>query len=221
LNPVADAFVTTGPSGNLANNNYGGGGSLAVAAAGLPQGEFQSVMRFDLAPAVSAFNSEFGAGNWTVGSVTLQLNLTTAANGIFNAPGAGAIGISWMQNDSWLEGAGTPNAPGASGITFNTLQNSFRSAADEKIGTLSFDGTTMGFYSAPLTLTPGFTGDLNAAGETSLRFSADDSGISAIFNSRSFSTTSLRPVLSIEAIPEPTTIALAALGFAVVFRKRR
>ncbi|MGH8045926.1 MAG: hypothetical protein ACREKL_01650 [Chthoniobacterales bacterium] len=29
VNPVADAFVTTGPGNNLSDNNYGGAGALA------------------------------------------------------------------------------------------------------------------------------------------------------------------------------------------------
>ena len=33
-NPVADAFVTTGPTGNLSDNNYGSSGGLSVAAPG-------------------------------------------------------------------------------------------------------------------------------------------------------------------------------------------
>src|SRR5438105_6099193 len=48
LNPGADAFVTTGSSGNLKNNNYGGAGALSVAAPNLSQGEFQSVLQFGL-----------------------------------------------------------------------------------------------------------------------------------------------------------------------------
>src|SRR6185295_5047353 len=32
MNPGADAFVTTGPANNLATNNSGGGGSLAMSA---------------------------------------------------------------------------------------------------------------------------------------------------------------------------------------------
>ena len=35
VNPVADTFVTTGPTGNLTGNNYGAAGALSVAAAGL------------------------------------------------------------------------------------------------------------------------------------------------------------------------------------------
>ena len=52
MNPTADAFVSTGPSGNLSGNNYGGGGAISVSAPGLPQGEFQSVLKFDSSGAV-------------------------------------------------------------------------------------------------------------------------------------------------------------------------
>src|SRR5258708_6950854 len=72
LNPSADAFVTTGPSGNLSGNNYGGAGALSVAAPGLAQGEFQSLLQFSLAGAKSSFDSQFGAGQWSLQSLTLQ-----------------------------------------------------------------------------------------------------------------------------------------------------
>lgn len=64
LNPIADAFVTTGPTGNLSGNNYGGAGALSVAAPGLAKGEFQSVLQFDLSSATASFNAQFGAGKY-------------------------------------------------------------------------------------------------------------------------------------------------------------
>jgi hypothetical protein len=57
LNPAADAFVTTGPTANLSVNNYGGAGALSVAAPGLANGEFQSILRFDLAGARTSFDT--------------------------------------------------------------------------------------------------------------------------------------------------------------------
>ena len=110
LNPSADAFVTTGPTANLTGNNYGGAGALSVAAPGLASGEFQSVLRFDLSGAKTSFNSQFGAGQWSIQSITLSLTATAPNNAIFNASAAGQFGVSWMQNDSWTEGAGTPAA---------------------------------------------------------------------------------------------------------------
>src|SRR5437762_1808279 len=103
-NATIDAFVTTGPTGSLVNNNYGGGGSLTFAAAGLEMGEAQSVLQFNLGGAVSAFNSQFGTGQWSIDSVRLQFTAAAANNAIFNSPAAGSFGVSWMQNDSWQEG---------------------------------------------------------------------------------------------------------------------
>src|SRR5438105_11218654 len=125
LTPSADAFVTTGPANNLATNNYGGGGSAALSAPGLSKGEFQSVLRFDTSTAKTSFDALYGPGAWTLQSVTLQLTAATVNNTIFNANAAGSFGLSWMQNDSWVEGSGTPSTPGTVGITYDTLQSTF------------------------------------------------------------------------------------------------
>src|SRR5215470_6749489 len=119
VNPSADAFVAAGPTGNLSNNNYGGAGAISIAAPNLSQGEFQSV------------------GQWFIQSVTLQLTATAPNNAIFNASAAGQLSISWMQNDGWTEGTGTPQAPTPTGLTFSTL-NTFLSPADEALGTFNF-----------------------------------------------------------------------------------
>jgi len=141
LNPSADAFVTTGPSGNLSANNYGAAGALSVAAPGLPKGEFQSVLQFDLSSARASFDAQFGAGQWILQSISLSLTATSPNNAMFNSGNAGQFSVSWMQNDSWTEGNGTPNAPAASGITFSSLP-SLTSAGDETLGTFSFNGAT-------------------------------------------------------------------------------
>src|SRR5262249_9801724 len=85
LNPSADAFVTTGPTGNLLNSNYGGAGPLSVAAPGLSQGEFQSLLQFNLSAAKTSFDSQFGVGQWTIQSVTLQFTAAPPNNSIFNS----------------------------------------------------------------------------------------------------------------------------------------
>ena len=210
--PTADAFVTTGPGGALSGNNYGGGGGLSLSAAGLPQGELQSVLQFNLGGAVSSFNSTFGVGQWSIQSVTLQLSTAPPNNAIFNTPAAGAFGISWMQNDAWMEGNGTPASPGANGITFSSLHSLFIGAGDENLGTFSFNGATAGRFTYALGLTPGFTADVVAGDNLSLRLFAADSSVSAVFNSRTFGTVDNRPLLTIVAVPEPGTIALGGAG---------
>src|SRR5436309_4937904 len=80
---TGDAFVATGPSGELRGNNYGGGGALAVAAGNLPNGEFQSVIRFDLSGARASLDAQYGAGQWSLQSVGLQLTSSPHNNTIY------------------------------------------------------------------------------------------------------------------------------------------
>src|SRR5258705_13496524 len=176
--PIADAFVTTGPSGNLSGNNYGGAGSVSLSAPGLPQGEFQSALKFDLGGAAASFDGAFGAGQWSVQSVTLQLTAAPANNAIFNTPAAGQFGVSWLQNDAWTEGTGTPGSPGASGITFTTLQSTFIGSGDESLGTFAFSGATPGAFSDSLGLSAGLVADALNGGILSLRLFAADSNAS-------------------------------------------
>ena len=165
LNPSADAFVTTGPTANLGGNNYGGAGALSVAAAGLANGEFQSVLRFDLSTARASFDTQFGAGQWSIQSITLSLTATSPNNAIFNPSAAGQFGVSWMQNDSWTEGSGTPAAPTTTGITYTSLTGTFIGASDEALGSFSFAGiiphdrSDIPAVGAVISLTPPAVGD--------------------------------------------------------------
>ena len=211
LNPSADALVTTGPSGNLSGNNYGAAGALSVAAPGLAQGEFQSVLQFSLAGARTSFDSQFGAGQWAVQSVTLQLTATAPGNPLFNPSSAGQFTVSWMQNDGCTEGVGTPQAPTTTGITFGSL-GGFLSGTDETLGTFSFNGATNGTASYTLNLTPGLSADILAGTAASLRMFAADSSVSYLMDSRNFPTASARPVLTVTAVPEPGTLTLLGPG---------
>ena len=215
-NPTADAFVTTGPTNNLSGNNYGGGGGISVSASGLPQGEQQSVLRFDLAAAKASFDGVFGVGQWNLQSVTLQLTATSPNAGIFNASAAGQVGISWMQNDSWTEGTGNPGTPGVTGITYTTLQSTYIGAGDESVGAFAFSGATSGSFLYSLGLSPGLSADVLAGSLLSLRLFGADSAVSGVFNSRSFPTVASRPILTISAVPEPDSLALAGIGLALI-----
>lgn len=216
LNPVADAFVSSAqPAGN-----FGGAGALSVAAPGLPQGEFQALLRFDTASAVAAFNSSYGPGNWVITNIALTVTSTTPNNPVFNAAAAGNFSINWMQNDSWVEGTGGPSTPAATGINFSSLP-SFLSPADEFLGNFAYSGATTGAVLSHPVITPGFSGDVGLGNLVSLRLAAFTATTSWVFNSRSFGTVASRPVLSITAVPAPGAAALLLIAGTSVTRRRR
>ena len=215
LNAVADAFVTSAQP----DSNYGAAGGLSVAASGLPKGEFQSVLRFDASAAKASFDATFGAGQWLVQNVTLCLTAAYPNNTIFNASAAGRFAIEWMQNDSWVEGTGTPSTPGTTGITFNTLP-SFLSGSDQSLGQFDFDGATTGSITYTLEPASNLLADLSAGNLVSMRMLAASATVSGVFNSRNFGTPAYRPLLSLTAVPEPVTLSLLAVGLVYLRRCR-
>jgi hypothetical protein len=125
-----------------------------------------------------------------------------------------------MQNDGWVEGTGNPNTPGATGITFSTL-SSFLSSADEGLGNFSFNGATSGSFTYSLGLTPSFSADVLSGNMVSLRMFAADNSVSYVSDSRSFSTASARPILTISAVPEPGPLLLGLLGLSLFVGQRQ
>ncbi len=231
LVPIADAFVTTGANGSLSSSNFGAAGSLAIAASGLPEGEFQSVLKFDLSSAASSFNTQFGLGQWTIQSVTLDLTASPHNNQIFNAVAAGSFGVSLMASNSWTEGTGTGGVPSANGISFSSLQSMFiNSSVDQALGTFSFGGNTSGQNSYGLTLSSGLTSDVMDGDIMSLRlFAPSNSTISYLMTSRQ-GAVGFQPelMLDVVAVPEPGALTLCVLALVVLsimqffrYRKKR
>jgi hypothetical protein len=221
-NAISDAFVATGPTGNLSGDNFGAAGSLTVEAGDLPQGEFQTVIEFNSAGAATLFNSEYGVGNWTVSSVALELTASAHGNAIFNATAAGQFGVSLMRNNSWIEGTGTGGAPTTDGISYNSLENTYiNTSTDQGLGVFQFVGGSSGTGLYNLGLTSGLTGDVAAGSDLSLRLFPADNNVSYLFNSRMAS--SGQPELVITAVPEPDLFALsvaAGVGYFICRRKR-
>jgi len=221
VQPIADAFVTPGASGSLSSSNFGAAGSLAIAAPGLAQGEFQSVLKFDLSAAQTSFNAQFGAGQWTIQSVTLQLTSSPHNNAIFNNIAAGQFGVSLMQNNLWVEGTGTGGIPSSDGVSYNSLLGTFvNNANDQALGTFNFPGGSSGLNNYNLNLSAGLVEDVNSGGDLSLRLFAADTSVSYLFTSRSGS--SGRPDILVQAVavPEPDTMALGGLALFLLWLKR-
>jgi hypothetical protein len=195
LGASADAFLSAAHPAN----NYGGAGVMAVAAPGLANGEFQSVIRFDTSPAKGAFDLEFGAGQWVIQSVTLQLTSMQAGNPIFNSTAPGQFTVSWIHDDAWDEGTGTPNMPDPNGVNFSDLPTLLASG-EEDIATFAFDGNTGITIVRTLPTSQTFLANLLAGGQVSLRFRAADAAIAMLVNSRSFMTPENRPVFAITGV---------------------
>jgi len=218
---VADAFVAAGTSLDLRDNNYGGGGALAVSAGALPNGEFQSVLRFNLASLRNALDLQFGAGVWSIQSVSLQLTSSPHNNPVYNDVAPGSFGVSLMQNSSWTEGTGNASNPANDGITYNTLQNTFiNNAADQPLGAFAFPGGTSGANLYALNLTAGLTTDVFSGADASLRLFATDNAVSYLFSSRAAGGETSRPQLVIVAVPEPGIGLLALVVLALAMLKR-
>lgn len=219
--PTADAFVTPGATGSLSSSNFGAAGALAIAASGLPEGQFQTVIKYDLSSELSALNAQFGAGQWTVQSATLTLTASSHPNPIFNPVAAGSFDISLMQNNSWTEGTGTGGAPTSDGISFDSLENIYiNNAMDQALGTFSFAGNASGANTYSLNLSSSLVADIMGGDELSLRLFAADNNISYLFNSRNIAgPLTAEPTLTVDVatIPEPRSIALIVAALAMLW----
>ncbi len=233
-NTTADAFLASGSPGNpvgtnLASLNFGGVGTLAIAPASSAKGEFDSVIKFNLAGAVSQFNTTYGAGQWHISGLTLTLASNFGGqgeqpfNGIFNSINAGGFGITWLAYDNWVEGAGggmgSPGFPNNSSVSFNSIPTLF-SAGSDSLGTFTYtppgDNIPVNYT---LPLDANLVSDAAAGGDVSLYFYAADNQVSYLFNARSFSSNHPELPLSAAPAPEPASWAMAVLalgGFAAL-----
>ena len=231
-NTSADAFLANGPSGNLANLNFGSAGTLAIAPSGSAKGEFDSVILFNMAAAASQFNTTYGAGNWTITGVKLSLasNFATQGqqpnNALFNTINGGAFGIDWLGNNSWVEGSGggmgTAGYPANNMVSFDSISTLFSSGSDS-LGTFTYTPPGNSSYlNYTLPLDANLTSEAISGGNASLYFFAADNQVSYLFNSREFSSNHPELTLTADAVPEPASTALAVLGLCgVLFRIRK
>lgn len=230
-NTTADAFLASGSAGNpaganLTTNNYGGAGTLAIAAASSTKGEFDSVIKFNTASAISQFNTTYGAGNWQITSLTLMLASNTGTSGavpgnnIFNNVSGGNFGIDWLSLDSWAEGSGTPSALSTSGVNFNSTASLLVGSAS--LGTYTYTPPGNNVYANySLALDANLVSDAAAGGDVSLYLYAADNQIGYLFNSRMFASGHPELTLTAAPVPEPGTLALAAATVGGLFFARR
>jgi len=233
---TADAFLASGspsnPHGaNLTSLNFGGAGTLAIAPASSPDGEFDSVIKFSSAAAISQFNSTYGVGNWTITGLTLTLASNFGVQGsqpnnnIFNTINAGSFGIDWLSYDGWTEGAGSgngePGYPGNSEVSFNSISTLLSGTVDS-LGTFTYAPPGNNIYlNYTLPLDAGLVTDAAGGGDVSLYFYAADNQVSYLFNARSYAQNHPELTLTVAPVPEPSALAMVACGLAGLITIRR
>jgi hypothetical protein len=234
---TADAFLASGSAGNqhganLTSLNFGGAGTLAIAPASSPDGEFDSVIRFNTAAAVSQFNSLYGAGDWQITGITLSLASNFGSQGavpnnnIFNTINAGSFGIDWLANDTWVEGAGSGNGesgyPNNSEVSFNSI-STLLGAGYDSLGTYTYAPPGNNIYlNYGLPLDSNLDAGAAAGGDVNLYFYAADNQVSYLFNSRSYSQNHPELAITVAVVPEPSTLALSVVsGLAGLVIARR
>jgi len=194
---VADALLATGSPNNpigadLTGLNFGAGGALAVAPASSYDGEYQSLLKFNLADAVARFNTNYGAGHWQIKEITLALTSNYGASGVqpnsaaFPVIAGGKFAIEWLANDNWVEGTGTPNVPTMDGVAFNSLPD-LLSGTHEILGTNTYTppgNNVPAKYTLPLTAH--LVADVSGGGDVTFLLYAGDNQIGYLFNSYNF-----------------------------------
>jgi hypothetical protein len=217
-NSTADAFL------NAVNPtlNYGAAGTLAIAPSSSAKGEFDSVLLFNTAGAVSQFNSTYGNGDWTITGLMLSLSSNYGiqgeqpGNALFNTINAGSFGIDWLADNTWTEGTGsgtgTPGYPGNSMVTFDSIPTLLSGTVDS-LGDFTYTppgNNNNGYLNYSLPLDPSLDLSAAAGGNVSLYFLAADNQVSYLFNSRSYSTGHPELTLTVEPTPEPAATGLLA-----------
>ncbi len=222
---TADAFL----SGASPTLNFGGAGTLAIAPASSQKGEFDTVIMFNTASAVSQFNTTYGAGNWSITGLSLSLasNYGTQGaipnNNLLNTVSGGSFGIDWLLNDSWVEGTGGGNGAANGAVNFNSIPG-LLSPGYDSLGTYVYTPPGNNVYANySLSLDANLVSDAAAGGAVSLYLYAADSQVGYLFNSREFASNHPELTITAAPIPEPATAALlaASLGGFLLARGQK
>jgi hypothetical protein len=208
---TADAFLCTGSANyqggaDLTGVNFGAAGTLAIAPASSGKGEFQSVIKFNLAAGVAQFNAAYGSNHWSVSSVALELTSNYGGAGvqpnnpIFNTISGGQFVIEWLSGDDWLEGTGTPNLPTTDGVCYNSLPG-LLTQLRETLCTNTYTPPGNNIHVIwPLPLATNLVTDICGGGDVTFRFYAADNQVGYLFNSYKYGRDN-EPLIHVVAAP--------------------
>ena len=208
----ADTFVSSGQP----NSNFGGLGAMEIAAptAAQPRTEM-TLLRFDTAALQAAFDSDYGAGNWEVTSISLTLfsNVSTAGqqpgNSSFNRIAAGNFEFDWLSNNNWSE----------SGITWNTLPDILPGSGNGNsltpLGTFLWPANGSASSLWTLNLDANLVDAINSGNQiTLLGQPTAGSTVGYLFNTLTLNPGFLN--VTAQAVPEPSgvTLVISFIGIA-------
>lgn len=213
-----------GVQGSQAVNNFGG----TVTAA-------NETFKFNLGATVDLLNSTYGAGAWTVANATLSFASSYAVqNNSRFGRGAGSFDIYWVGNDAWAQSKGTPGDKQANPIYASTASAlSAWSGTQSLLSVASFSNAGTGYVNLSFALgsDTAFVNDIlsasasggNTAASLYLMGTSDTLGMIIFTGGQGQPLPTLSfDVVSVMAVPEPTTWALMLLGLGgVVAASRR
>jgi hypothetical protein len=200
--------------------NFGTLGAMELAAPTTAQNRTEeTLLGFNTSTLFSDFNSDYGVGNWTVTSVTLQLfsNVSTAGtqpnNSSFNKIAAGQFELDWLSDNNWSQTA----------ITWDTLPSILPGTGNNTLASLGdFQYLANGASSTTWTLglDPNLVSDIASGGEVTI-FGQPTAGstVGYLFNTAGVNGAELN--VTATEVPEPSAMALMASCLAGWLAVRR
>ncbi len=223
-----DAFLANGSATNpicgtnCSTLNFGGAGTLAIAPASSTKGQFDSVVQWNTAGATTQFDTAFGAGNWHITNVALNLASNFGDQGeqpnnpIFNTINGGQFNVQWISNNSWVEGTGsgmgtTTGVPPA--VTFGNKGTTLLTGTSANLGTFTYtppgDNT---YVKYDLALDANLLNSIDTGALTSLYFTAADEQVGFLFNARSYAQNHPQFIITADVAPVPVPAAVWLFG---------
>lgn len=188
--------------------NFGTLGAMEIAAPTTAQNHTEeTLLQFNTAALESAFNADYGVGDWTVTSVTLEQfsNVSTAGqqpgNPSFNKIAAGEFELDWLSDNNWSQ----------TGITWNTLPSVLPGTDGNTSASLGdFDWLANGASSTTWTLglDPNLVNDIDSGGDvTILGKPTAGSTVGYLFNTLAMNGNGAVLNVTATRVPEPATVA--------------
>jgi hypothetical protein len=212
----ANTYVSSGQP----TQNFGTFGAMEIAAPTTAQARTEeTLLGFNTSAMQSSFNASYGSGGWAVTDVTLSLfsNVALAGtqpgNNSFNKIAAGSFEFDLLSDNNWAQ----------TSITWNTLPailpGSGNNNTSTSLGTFNWAATGAASSVWTLTAVQPLVGDINSGSEiTILGQPTAGSTVGYLYNTLLLNPGYLN--VTVEAVPEPSTMELAATLLCLMLLKK-